>query len=105
MINGVPFVPHFRRMLLRGFHFSSPDFPAAVSGYPPLNIGNAAGSLRIVDQTGNGPSALAFAAATLPSLFAAATTRPALPAEKYVSVDPNVNSKPPGNSTLRQGIW
>ena len=32
MISGVPFVPHFRRMLLRGFHFASPALPAAVSG-------------------------------------------------------------------------
>ena len=32
MMSGVPFVPHLRRMLLRGFHFASPAFPAAVSG-------------------------------------------------------------------------
>src|SRR5215468_9411928 len=55
----------------------------------------------IVDQTRNRPSALAFAAATLPSAFTPPTTRPAFPAAKYGLVDPNVNSKPFGSSTLR----
>src|SRR5688572_11972321 len=82
MMSGVPFVPHFRRMLLRGFHFASPAFPAAVKGYPPLNIGNAAGSLMIVDQTRNRPSALAFAAAMSPAVLTPPTRRPAFPAAK-----------------------
>src|SRR5688572_30221181 len=82
MMSGVPFVPHFRRTLLRGFHFASPAFPAAVKGYPPLNIGNAAGSLIIVDQTRNRPSALAFASAISPAILAPVARRPAFPAGK-----------------------
>src|SRR4029078_9357775 len=101
MMSGVPLVPHFRRTLLRGFHFASPLFPAAVKGYPPLNIGNAAGSLMIVDQTRNRPSALAFAAATSPAILAAPTTRPAFPAAEYGVAKTNVNSLPLGSSTLR----
>src|SRR5262245_62948313 len=82
MMSGVPFVPHFRRTLLRGFHFASPVFPAAVKGYPPLNIGNAAGSLMIVDQTRNRPSAFALAAATSPAILAPVARCPAFPAGK-----------------------
>src|SRR5262249_50337306 len=104
MISGVPFVPHLRRTLLRGFHLASPALPASVSEEPPLNIGNAAGSLMIVDQTRNRPSALAFAAATSPSIFALATRCPAFPAGKYGAPDPNVNSLPLGSSTLRARI-
>src|SRR5262245_53238426 len=58
----------------------------------------------IVDQTRNRPSALAFAAATSPSVFADPTRRPAFPAGKYGLPDPNVNSLPLGSSTLRARI-
>src|SRR6187549_2135833 len=92
MISGVPFVPHFNNTLSRGFHLASPVRPAAVSGYPPLNMGKAAGSHMFVDHTRKRPLARAVAAATSPSILARPMTRPALPAGKYALGEPNVNS-------------
>jgi hypothetical protein len=104
MMSGVPFVPHFRRTLLRGFHFAEPGLSGGGQRIAPLEHRKRGGVAHDRRPDAEQTVGLGLRGSDIAGDLGTADQTPGFPGCEVGVADPKVNSLPFGSSTLRARI-